>query len=164
METDLSVEKGSAFYLLRRKDSIPSEEGIPSPLFLEESTMEDYEDDAIGPIPLCELTRRLPKSLVQIPPLVWNNPIWTKTRRGAKHPREGDFIICLKGVGRLKSPYITGGFFVMENDLSVYRDMYKFVTWSSIRGNEYGFIYCSQIHIHPSISNYILTKINSEIT
>lgn len=146
--------KGSMFYLLRRSSDEP-ETVFQHAAYIQKSTLAHYPK-TIGPIPLCELTHELPTALRQVPPLVWSSDEWL-ARCGDKEPRIGDLIICVEFEGSKK--VVTGGFYTTAKASSGYTSSYNFVTWSSVAGNDYGFIYCSTRLIHPSILAHINLKL-----
>ena len=160
-DDNIRSDSGSAFYLLRLKDSVPVT-GFKDVFYISSSDITCYEE-TIGPIPLRELTDELPDSLVQIPRIIWNNTAWTKTRCRSKKPRTGDLIVCVEG---RENPRISGGFYTTLQAAGEYQKFCEFVTWSSARGEQYGFVYCSYPDLHPSIIDHILTlmKIPNECT
>jgi hypothetical protein len=111
-----NIEKGSAFYLLRRRN-------IDESIRVYEATRKIYER-IVGPIPLQELTEPLPAALVQIPPLCWGRGDVMKIERKKNIPRLGDMVVCSDSWGTM-----TIGFFTTRGYADNMLESYPFVTW-----------------------------------
>jgi hypothetical protein len=158
--TDLSsrVKKGSIFYLLRKKTD-DEEVVYNSPRYISSGTMDNYSA-TLGPIPLVELSKRVPLCFSQVPQLLWHTSEWTSRGGKESSPRLGDMVICVEPGSPLS---VSGGFYTDCDPDDAYK-AHEFVTWSSVNGNLYGFVFCSSTHIHSDIINHVLNKLNNDNT
>ena len=146
------VKKGSIFYLLRRESGVAV--AYKTSRYIEDATLADYSD-TLGPVPLAELSKRIPLCFSQVPPLLWSTKEW-KLRGGDKSsPRVGDLIICIEPGAPM---CISGGFYT-DYDLDDVYKAHEFITWSSVNGNLHGFVFCSALHIDPDIISHVLEKL-----
>jgi hypothetical protein len=158
--TDLSsrIKKGSIFYLLRKKTD-DEEVVYSSEHYIARGTLDNYSD-TLGPIPLMELSKRVPLCFAQIPQLLWHTSEWSSRDGKESSPRLGDMIVCVEPGTPLS---ICGGFYTDYDKDDAYK-AHEFVTWSSVNGNLYGFVFCSATHIHSDIITHVLNKLNNDST
>ena len=146
------IKKGSIFYLLRRVTEATA--NYKSARYIEKSNISDYSD-TLGPIPLAELTKRVPLCFSQVPSLLWHTNEWISRDGKKAAPRIGDMIICVEP----GSPMCISGGFYTDYDVEDAYKSHEFVTWSSVNGNLRGFVFCSAIHICPDIISHVLEKL-----
>ena len=131
------IEKGSAFYLLRKRD-------VDDSLRVYEVTSRIYER-IIGPVPMQELTANLPEAFLQIPPLCWGRGDVMKAERQANKPRLGDLIVCNDSWGTM-----TAGFFTTKGFADNMLQQFPFVEWPSDP-------LCGFLHLPGSILHHTIT-------
>ena len=139
------IEKGVAFYLLKKRD-------IDDSIRIYEVNRSLYER-IIGPIPLQELSEPLPKALLQIPPTCWGSRDVMKLERKRNRPRLGDLVVCVDAWST-----ITLGFFTTKGFADNMLLHYPFVEWETSAcetADICGFLYLPGSLVHYSITDEI---------